>query len=501
MSETRIDRREFLKLIGRSFEPLTVKTERKIGNTTVLLCSCGGKTSIKMKELAEFVKELGVKDVVLHNELCGMNGRSQFKIVAESLPENLLVAACTKNLVFSDIVTQLNYPIDSLHTLGLQELCGWVHDDPEGATEKAKRMLASALLRIFTRKLDEPPQGKQRLAVNKVIDPKDLRALYGKLEACPAKDGVCLVCRDLCPQNAIVHSEHGIRIDGRSCNVCGICENICPLELLKVSPREDPSPVLSQMLKGKRILETEVIAFVCENLAKLSLNRLGSMKMTYPAGVLPISLRCLSELSPILILQAFSRGAQGVIMIGCDDCLCNSQNYLNNLVDMLDKGFVGGVLEGRLETIRSNGKDSEKILESIKNFYDKIVQRKRLDIKYLQKFYARRRDEFIDLISNLNRYADLQKTIAAHKLVPFGFLDVETKDCDLCLRCVEACMVGALEVREEALSFNHGKCIGCGLCVSACEKGLIKLSREIHVAFLDKETKLISTKKIANSTQ
>lgn len=339
-----------------------------------------------------------------------------------------------------------------------------------------------------------------RLAVNKVIEPGDLRALYGRLEACPAKEGSCLACKDFCPQHAIVPSEQGIMIDRRSCNVCGICTNICPLELLEVSPREDPNPILSQMLtenqkasglkEEKRLLETKVIAFVCKNLVNMSLTSLGSKKLAYPPGILPVSLRCLSELSPNLILQAFNEGAQGIIMVGCEFCLCNSEKYTNNLADMLKRAFVGGVLEGRLDTIKSNRRDSEKILELIKNFYDKTAQRERLKIQPLQKSYVKRRDEFTALISNLKRYTDLRETIEADMTVPFGFLDIEAKDCDLCLSCVKACPIGALGVREEGLSFNHRKCIGCGLCVSACRKRLIKLSREIRVSYLDKDVNL-----------
>lgn len=389
----RIDRRAFIKRIFRPLDRLSVATRQKTRNITVFLCSCRGKNSIDMKELATFVKKLRVKDVILQNELCGIDGRAYFKMIAEENPENILVATCTKNLVFYNIATRLKYPVSSLHMLELRELCDWVHDDKSKATEKGKRMLASALAGIYMRMSDETRPGRTKLVVSKAIDPSEVKILYGKLEACPASEDICAVCRDFCPQNAITYSEQGIRIDRRLCNVCGICEKTCPQDLLEIIPRDDPSQILSQMLtesqeilglkEEKEILATEIVAFVCENRAKTSLIRLGLQKDKYPADVLPVFVRCLSDLSPNLILKAFSGGAQGVIVIGCDDCLYDSQKYLNNLTGMIEGIFDRSALESRLAMIRSNGKDSDKILESLVNFYDEIGYKEKMNEKEL----------------------------------------------------------------------------------------------------------------------
>jgi NAD-dependent dihydropyrimidine dehydrogenase PreA subunit len=44
-----------------------------------------------------------------------------------------------------------------------------------------------------------------------------------------------------------------------------------------------------------------------------------------------------------------------------------------------------------------------------------------------------------------------------------------------CEGCVEACPTGALQ-RGVIVTFDPGKCIDCGLCVTACEHGAIKNS-------------------------
>jgi ferredoxin len=178
-------------------------------------------------------------------------------------------------------------------------------------------------------------------------------------------------------------------------------------------------------------------------------------------------------------------------MMGCDDCLYDSQDYIDNLKNMMDGVFDGSILEGRLAIIRSDGRDSGKIQETVKEFYDKIGQKKRINIQFVENAYEGKRDGFLGLLSILCRQTDLKSTIKAHKMFPFGFIDSETDSCDLCLQCTKICPFNALEVREKTLAFNHAKCTGCGLCVDACEKGLLNLNHEIRVDALANSATLI----------
>ena len=46
---------------------------------------------------------------------------------------------------------------------------------------------------------------------------------------------------------------------------------------------------------------------------------------------------------------------------------------------------------------------------------------------------------------------------------------------ELCRRCLECCMYGAIKRTEETVSVDQMKCIGCGLCVSECPAGKLML--------------------------
>lgn len=491
-----IDRRAFLRIMSRPSQLFSVAMNQKFWNITVVTCSCKGKTSIRMSDLEIFLKKLGVKEILQHDELCGPDGERCFASAMRKRPNSILVAACTKQLIFRDIAAHLDYPVKDLHILELQELCGWVHEDPEAASEKAKRMMSAALARISSSELRDQTIGHMALATSKALEPGNIRSLYGMLDSCPAKDGVCLLCRDLCPRNAIAQSERGITVDRRLCSCCGICELVCPLELLKIIPRDNRSIELRQMLTAsedlidlekKETLGKQVVAFSCENQAKMSLARLGSSRMTYPESILPVFVRCLSDVSVSLVMQALNWGAQGVILIGCQDCYQDSQEYSNALADMFRVFSDESILNGRLEILRTDGTDSERLLESLEKIHDRISQKEKMKIEHSPKIYKGRRDELMDLLRNLQMHGAIKERIQQHKIVPLGHVYFETSDCNMCLHCADRCPTDALQIQERNLLFDHAKCIACGLCVNACERKAIRLSSEIRISRLGKD--------------
>ena len=56
------------------------------------------------------------------------------------------------------------------------------------------------------------------------------------------------------------------------------------------------------------------------------------------------------------------------------------------------------------------------------------------------------------------------------------------EDCTDCGACTDRCMFGARLLEEGALQYNADRCVGCGLCVSACPTGEIKMARSPGVA-------------------
>ena len=83
--------------------------------------------------------------------------------------------------------------------------------------------------------------------------------------------------------------------------------------------------------------EPEIIAFCCDYCAHSAAALAGSKRMQYPAGVRIISTPCTGKLEIEHILEAFEKGIDGVLIVGCLEGGCH---------------FVDGNLRARKRTDR-----------------------------------------------------------------------------------------------------------------------------------------------------
>jgi coenzyme F420-reducing hydrogenase delta subunit len=67
----------------------------------------------------------------------------------------------------------------------------------------------------------------------------------------------------------------------------------------------------------------KVIIFSCNWNAYSGLEHAGGTHHAYPPSVIPIKVSCLGELSTGIILKAFDKGADGVLLLGCPPGKCH----------------------------------------------------------------------------------------------------------------------------------------------------------------------------------
>jgi len=67
----------------------------------------------------------------------------------------------------------------------------------------------------------------------------------------------------------------------------------------------------------------KVIVFTCNWNAYSGLETAGVKRLSYSPSVYPLKVMCLGQISPGIILKAFEKGADGVLILGCPSGHCH----------------------------------------------------------------------------------------------------------------------------------------------------------------------------------
>ncbi len=75
--------------------------------------------------------------------------------------------------------------------------------------------------------------------------------------------------------------------------------------------------------------EPRIVAFLCKWCSSAGSDLAGVSRLEYPPNVVPITVMCSGSVSPVYILSALNKGADGVLVSGCHpgDCHYIKGNY------------------------------------------------------------------------------------------------------------------------------------------------------------------------------
>jgi heterodisulfide reductase subunit A len=130
----------------------TKHSEQRIG---VFVCHCGSNIAgmLDVEAVAEFAETLDNVVVVQRNlYTCSDPGQNEIKrVIKEHKLNRVVVASCTPKIhepTFRACVAEAGLNPYLLEMANIREQCSWVHpNDWEGATEKAKSLVRSAVAR------------------------------------------------------------------------------------------------------------------------------------------------------------------------------------------------------------------------------------------------------------------------------------------------------------------------------------------------------------------
>ncbi len=128
----------------------------------------------------------------------------------------------------------------------------------------------------------------------------------------------CKRCTEECPFGAIDEDEKGIPFyKVNRCRRCGTCMGACPERI--VSFKDYSVDIIGSMIKSIDVPEEEfrIVCLVCENDAYPALDTAGLNRKTIDPCVRFIPLRCLGGVNLVWIADAFSKGVDGFLLLGC----------------------------------------------------------------------------------------------------------------------------------------------------------------------------------------
>jgi len=128
----------------------------------------------------------------------------------------------------------------------------------------------------------------------------------------------CKRCTEECPFGAIEEDAKGIPTYMLNrCRRCGTCMGACPERI--VSFKDYSVDLIGSMIKSVDVPEEEfrIICLVCENDAYPALDTAGLNHKQIDPSVRFISVRCLGGMNLVWIADAFSKGIDGFLLLGC----------------------------------------------------------------------------------------------------------------------------------------------------------------------------------------
>jgi ferredoxin/coenzyme F420-reducing hydrogenase delta subunit len=304
----------------------------------------------------------------------------------------------------------------------------------------------------------------------------------------------CELCLP-CPYEAIRREGVKMVFSDVKCQGCGLCTSLCPLSVpqMRGYPNELLYSQIENLLSGD--FDSKVLLFACSDHIE-TLNAVGRQKIRYPA-VLPLFVPCIDVVSETHILSAFERGADGVILWGCEN---SHREQIESMATFARMTLSAFNLGERVLLMNDAQFDAEDFANTITNFVKKLspspIRKKKLGTI---DFAKPKRDILLEVIQNLYTKTRVHPRLKEEN-TPFPFADVAINArCTLCNACVNLCPTKALRKDVNTIDFCYGLCIACGLCEQACPEDAIELRRVLDFSLLVEKgsKKLIEAELIA----
>ncbi len=122
--------------------------------------------------------------------------------------------------------------------------------------------------------------------------------------------------------------------------------------------------------------EPRIVGFLCNWCSYAGADKAGAAQIAYPPNVRTVRVMCTGRIDPQFVLDAFEKGADGVLILGCHpgDCHYKEQNYRtiqrHKIVSRFLKSF--GIEQARCRLDFVSAAEGEKFAATVKDMVESL---------------------------------------------------------------------------------------------------------------------------------
>jgi len=208
------------------------------------------------------------------------------------------------------------------------------------------------------------------LKVISLLSQNYLIAEFSGIEINEEKCGLCGLCLQSCPYNAITIDSDKINVDKFKCKGCGTCVSVCPTNAIEMNIDTSekilkPIEVISKFKKRPKI-----IAFCCNSCGYAAADDAGYKKLFYNPNIFIVRVPCTGRVDTNFILKSFELGFDGVMIIGCRKGACRYIDGIEKVQKKVNilKNILGWKYSNRIILKRMNAVEGNKFVEILNRF-------------------------------------------------------------------------------------------------------------------------------------
>jgi coenzyme F420-reducing hydrogenase delta subunit len=126
--------------------------------------------------------------------------------------------------------------------------------------------------------------------------------------------------------------------------------------------------------------EPRVVIFICNWNAHQSLEEAGKLHLNYPSGARPLKVDCMGQIGSSLVLKAFEKGADGVMLVGCSPEECHYEFGSRRAAELFEEvRKLAGLLgfhENRLQFHQVRTGEGAELIGKVQAFVDRLAAQK-----------------------------------------------------------------------------------------------------------------------------